>query len=61
MPSASTVALKLGALAIAFIATMIAMWSFVQTHPAWGGYNLGIALVALAVMVAARARDYDQS
>ena len=60
MPSASsTAAVRIGAIATAFAATMVAMWSFAQARPAWGGYNLAIALVALAVVIAARARDYE--
>ena len=50
--------LKMSSIAVAFAATMAAMWSFAQAHLLWGGYNLAIALVALAVVVAARARDY---
>ena len=49
--------LHMSAIAIAFAAIMIAMWSIARAHLAWGGYNLGIALVALAVVAAARARD----
>ncbi len=60
MPKASSsVAVQTGSLAVAFAATMIAMYSFAQARPAWGGYNLAIAVVALAVVVAARARDYE--
>ena len=53
----STFAVQAASFVVAFAATMIAMWSFTREQLAWGGFNLAIVFVALAVIVAARARD----